>query len=466
MSGAKRIMVDEREWQRLQHCATKLRQVQHNLPELLAGVRAQTERELAGAIGVVEARQRNFDTAITAMGEHVRAVERESNRRLHDQAARMRVLVETTADDVRRDSRERIAVASTELKALLKVEQERRESAIAEVRAEVGALSADRDKAVEVARQWLADTTTMFAFIRDNLPHEQFTPGALAAADQRVRVARHNLDAGFAQAAIAGMQECFRELSELRITVELSEREWRLLHSAATESVTILLALVDDNRMLKSVDESGAFVDADLDVDFWTHGKLSRLHEEAGRLVARLSDESHPLTTEQLRQIVEHEAGDLERRLADTAQEAGAAELASQVRVNIADLVVQTLVGNGYQLNDGTNDQRAAFVARADHPDGSVVVVAVCPVPGDPPGSQVWIESVDAAPGAESSRVERAAELVIRLRESGLHISDPQEVVGAEPGRAIDIDEVRRRLPGAVLAPAIITTAPPPGRSG
>ena len=151
-----------------------------------------------------------------------------------------------------------------------------------------------------------------------------------------------------------------------------------------------------------------------------------------------------------LRAVASGAAPALEGRLRRIVVEAGAAQLASQLRTNIADVVAKTLEEHGWAKDvDGAyfdEDQRNSFIARMDGPQGGAVVVVVRPVEDRPGANELLVNSFEGPdqPQTEGLRRERARALVTALRASGLAIGgDAEELPEAPEPAILDMQAIR-----------------------
>ena len=99
------------------------------------------------------------------------------------------------------------------------------------------------------------------------------------------------------------------------------------------------------------------------------------------------------------------------------------AALNSQVRINIADLVVQALEQQGFVLQESkynNNDQRKAFSARVQNLEGSEVIIQVMPVPGDAGRNELQLHSLDKDQRTEHELRKRSHEITRTLNDYGL----------------------------------------------
>jgi hypothetical protein len=266
--------------------------------------------------------------------------------------------------------------------------------------------------------------------------------------------------AGSGEAALAQAQEICLQLSALRTEVELRDQEWRAAQLAAGAAITAVLEQITVNTRLEATDPNGQPIDGvTLDVDYWSEGALGELRDRAAALADRVADRDDPPALAELRAILERDAPQLDEQLTAIVGQAGARQFASQVRVNLAELVVSTLEDStGFvwaddQATYAGEDPRRAFYSKLVHADDSEIVVEVSP--DETGGSCVLrILSYDAGVPDEEERVRRVHAIVASLKDSGLQVGDPAaEAARPDPALA-DLDRVRRQVPAPRLAAA------------
>jgi len=437
MSGKRRITVDEAQWSALQRQARQLRELKINAPKLVADLQRQTQSELARVSQRLETRQQSIEQAVGALSDQTRALEEETNRRLRDQANEMNRRLSETAGKLREETEAALARQQQEWRAELSAERERQRAALARVESQIRRQAQVSSQAAET---WLHDAGLVHDLIRDELPHERYAPGQLAVLDRRLATARDNARQGQSQAALAVAQEAYHDLSELRSEIELRDHEWTGLHTIAYEALLQLDGLAAENaKRVIAAGEAGNEDAVDLDVDFWSEGALSELRSALASLLARVNDTEAPLSTDELRDVAEVQVPELELRLSDIVQRAHIRLFASQLRVNVAEVVAQTLDEvAGYGVEDNLYehlDSRRAFLAKLQHENGNEIVVSVAP-PADDSGQYVLrLLSYDYDTTSEEELADRARVVIQELRSRGIPADDQGCDVG-EPDRA------------------------------
>ncbi len=343
-----------------------------------------------------------------------------------------------------------IAAQERTWRSELSRERQARWDQIAGLEADVDQLKADRARAEAAATRWLADAEAEHALIAETTEHERYAPGALAAQERRLATAKQNAQAGHFDAAMATAQEVYHELSDLRVELTLRHREWIELRSQATRAMTIMREIIQRAARLpaSSIDELAE--DAEIDVDHWSGGELKLVAGQVDEVLTELADSSQPPTIDRLREIVSDQAPEFRQRIEGVIELAQRRVEASQLRVNIAELVIAALEeGFHYEFEEGgyeVGDARAAFITRLDRIGGNTVVVEVRPVGDELTDVELEVLSYDEDTQSEHLRQERAEAIRRYLSDSHFAVSSP--VVLGEP------DPARRELPALRQLPA------------
>ncbi|WP_405604147.1 hypothetical protein OG741_34170 [Streptomyces sp. NBC_01410] len=446
MSRGKRIVVDEAEWQRLHQAARSLRELNQSLPSLLDDVRRTTRRDFERGFATVEARQREFEKSLSAAGKQMNDLEKRTAKRLEEHARRMAEQeaeligrIDAGLTDVRAETHALIETEHRWTEEVLAAERAERTRQVSELQEGMSELFGDRARATARATESLQQAVLVAGHIRRHLPHERFAPGRLAQLEQRIERAEANLGAGFSEATLAAAEECWLQLGELRVALELRDREWRTMRSLADGSLRRLADQVDHNRRRSGVNIDGSLNDSEVDVDRWSSGSLTLLDRQIEAELRRVREESGPSSVEDMRQVFEHRVPRMYEHLKDINQLAGAEQLASQVRADVASTAVDVLIENGYEMDGWTyqgGDERGAFTAKVNHEDGSEIVITVSQLPGERPDCVLEMATFHDAVGADEIRLRRARSLAARLRDAGIQVREPEATGEPEPGLA------------------------------
>jgi len=441
MSGTKRITVDRQAWQDLLAKAARLRDVQRDLPDMLAAVREAQRQQAEHDTAELNARQDELTRKLAALSQQARQLEASATRRIR-----------AAAEQMLSQAREQQSLQEERFANELARERAEREQEAAALGAELAGVLGEREVALSAAAAVVADARLLHDAIAGGLPHERFAPGRLAACEKRLLLAEANVAQGLGEAALAQVQDLYLRLGELRAEVELRDAQWRAAHLAAVAAVTALTGRIRYNAVIELTDEDRTFP---LDVDFWSGGDLAAITADADALAARVSDEADPPTAAELHLMAEREVAELDERLTRAASKARTRQWASQIRVNLAEMVVGILEeSTGYcwegEATYAGDDQRAAFYSKLRHSDASEIVVEVSP--GDDGEECVLrIHTYDAGLPDESGRALRAQAIADSLREQGLPGGAPVADAAPPDPALADFERLRqtvRAVPG------------------
>jgi hypothetical protein len=445
MSGTKRITVDERAWRDALRKAARVDDLQQEMPRLVEAVRRAQQEQARRDQAETQARQDKLDRSMARLSSRARKLEEGTSRRIRETTDLLMSEVRASAQQVRDEARQQLGEQERRIRAELDKERAERQRDFTGLRKEVAGLRDRGDRALAAAATQAADARVLHDAIAADLPHERYAPGQLAALGKRLAAAEANLAQGLGEAALAQTQELYLSLSELRVNVELRDAEWRAAHLAALSAVTALVEQVRYSSVIPVRVEDG--VTAELDVDFWSEGELVTLEAEANALADRVNAGDAPPSAAELRSIADHDAAALARRLTEIVAKARTRQWASQIRVNLAEMVVDALEETtGYTWQgDATyagQDQRGAFYSKLRHPDESEIVVEVAP---DETGDSCVLRILSFESGVpdESERVRRVHAIADSLRERGLQTGEPAADPAPPDPALADFDRLR-----------------------
>ena len=454
MSGKKRITVDEDAWRETMRKANRLRDVERELPGMIAAVKQAQEQQAARDRAAMQARQDELTKRLAGLSEQARQLEKSTTRRINAATATIMNEARKANEQLRSETRQLLDQQEQRFDAALSTERTERQREVNVLRTEIERDRVARATVLDTARTQVGDARVLHDAIAGSLPHERFAPGQLGRLTDRLAIAESSVAAGTSETALAQAQELYLKLGELRAEIEFKDAEWRAAHQTAVASVTALAQQISYNSMITVTDEESD-VSAELDVDYWSDGELSAIREEADQLAARVSQEAVPPTLTELRDISERSVAALDKRLSAVVAMARTRQWASQVRVNMAETVVDVVESIGGYVFDGdatfaADDQREAFYSKLKHPDQSEIVVEVAP-DEDGKSCVIRVMSYETGNPDESLRVARVHAIANSLREQGLSGTPTAEADEPDPALK-DFTRIRQR-PAARAVP-------------
>src|ERR1700677_1332182 len=281
-------MVDQDAWNDAMAKARQLRQVQRDLPGMLASVQQAQEQQAARDRAAVQARQDELTGKLAALSAHARQIEETTSQRIRAATATIMNEAKKANADLRSETRHQIEQQEQRFNTALSSERAERQHDVHKLQREIDRDRATRADLLATARAVVADARVLYDAIDSNLPHERFAPGRLSRLGRDLALAEANIAAGAAEAALSHGQTLYLNLGDLRADVELEDAKWRAAPLTAVTRVAGLGEQISGSERSDVVDDETGN-SAELDVDFWSEGELSKIGTLAGRLSARLS---------------------------------------------------------------------------------------------------------------------------------------------------------------------------------
>ncbi len=286
---------------------------------------------------------------------------------------------------------------------------------------------ADGERAKQsLARDWIDAGMALVAFIQANYPHDHFQPGRLDGIENRLLQADQNQEQGLHEAAISQAQDAYLQLAEMRLSCETAWSEYRFLQQACREQVKVLLRMTQGSAHIPAINLANQELGVNLDVDYWTQGGIRAMLQELRQIGRSIDRGLEVYSVENLRELYEQVLPEKQHALSDLVGDARMAALSSQLRLNIADIVVRALFGQGYALTEASysGSEKDGFFARVIDRSGSEIVVQVDPEGAATPENRLHLIASDRQPRTQHELRQRAREIQRSLQQTGLLVSN------------------------------------------
>jgi hypothetical protein len=280
----------------------------------------------------------------------------------------------------------------------------------------------------------------------ETLPHNRFAPGELDAVRRNVEDARCNYESNMHEASLSTAQQAYWTIADLREQVLIKQREFIKAQHLALQEARLLLEEARENRRHQL--EIGQGDDSEilaLEVNYWTDGELSSYEDTIRELEQQLIINEDTLTLEQVKHILE-EIESMKPELGEIVERAIKNILASQLRVNMTEVIIRSLEKQGFTLEDADyeeGDQRKAHVAKVKNIAGSEVVTIISAVQNEEGKNLVSINSYDETFVDDQTLEQRAKEITTILNQAGLEVEQPVCAGAAKPEHR-EIKKVQR----------------------
>lgn len=481
MSGRKRatVTISREEYRRLHEAEMRLLFMNQEDAERLQSVKQESAANAVRQMEELSIREQEFQNLVAGLGEHIRRIEEQTSQALYYQQYELwRQMQETAGElssrrvEMLEAQEQRMTAAMREerkrhrgqlermgeyfvqlqsdhdqrihgleqrlaqqgahfddrlemLEMLLDHERTQRLEDMAVVQSHLDAMESERADKGAYVDMWLNAAIEMSNYIGEHLQHEFFAPGRMDGALREINLAGENLANGFCDSALLQAQRAYMELSDLRIELEQLHSEWGYLRQSVIERLLHLKAVAESNRSCEAVDAQGNVLGFTLDVDEWTDRGLSSFRQKVEHKIRRLNDSIRMVEIGVLRHMLKEELPGMEKELAGIILDARLAVLNSQLRINIADIVIQALRRLGFGVVDAgyqQSDFRGTYIARLKNLEGSEVQVRVIPGSAKYGDNELQLDSLDYRQRTQYELRQRAKEISSALARFGLQI--------------------------------------------
>lgn len=304
---------------------------------------------------------------------------------------------------------------------------------LAYVDSEVGAVSARVEALYEgirarqkMAQDWWRSAKTVLDFINAHYRHDRFAPGEYDRFAASMETAQQNYRNGLYEIAIRDLQSIFSEASSLRIRLEAMETEYNLKYAEAQGAVEALLKTANHYEHAPALDLHGKEIEGvRVDVNYWTDGEYRSLYRKIVRLAREIQSNRDTYTIAELDKLLGETIPAYSQSLNELVARARLKMISAQIRLDVADAVMQAFQEMGYEVVKGdyeNGDRRSAYSAEAVELGSNRVIVRVAPTEGTQ--NQLSLDFVDAAEVVEEELDARGAEIARMLQDTGLNMSD------------------------------------------
>ena len=234
-----------------------------------------------------------------------------------------------------------------------------------------------------------------------------------------------NLQEGMPEAALMGAQQVYFDCSQARLELERRISEWQILQQTALAAMDKLYKDIASSNFIPAVDLSGVELPIMIDLDQWSGLPYNRILRQAKSLLSRLRARSQSLTAADLKDLTENGIPRIEKEFNEIIYKARMEVIYSQIQINIADISIQALKNQGFQVAKHgfmENDMRKPYFVTLQNIEGSLVTININPIRSLEVANNLVIKSHDATLRTESELRSRSREIVRSLNQFGLQV--------------------------------------------
>lgn len=441
MSGHKKALVSisQEEYDRLRTASVRVYDLAAQLDELHDVIRQKSTQSSQAQLDQALNRQHAYEEAVAVLSDNMQDLE-------HASAQAYESLYHTWSQNLSAFEQNWSQQAAEQLEnwsnqVLSEIQEEHRARQVELLhlhrRIEDSQRSAREHQAL--AEHWSESALILLDFIQNHYPLALFGRAKYQRILNELAAAEDSYSTAAFQAALSAYQRIFFQLSDLRVELERRLARWSHLYQQALVQATAHLAVLEQSAQVQAVDLEGQEISERVDVDLWTQGGYSDLIQRSQALLAQLESGMEHNNTRAVQQILSHDLPALREEFTDLVHQARMAVLSSQLRINIADLVVQSLEAQHFVFAEGhydAEDMRRAYSASLKNLAGEEVVIQVHPRGVDSLDNDLHIISLDRSQSTEHDFRQRFLEVQSSLTENGLVVEQPREVRLAATGQS------------------------------
>jgi hypothetical protein len=420
------IRLGESEYRRLRDAEEQLR-----LMELSQADR-ENETSMDPAIferiaGQNKNRNREFQNAIGSLDQEVKAIERNTTQWVQSQLQQVEVQIEQSQEQFAGRNDQILSALIDQFNDAIGQHSQDLSQQFMQQESRLESIETRLDLYRQEAKKWIEASTKLHEFILDHYNLDANTANALEFEVQRLNIAIDQFNQGLVESACSAGLENYFYFSQIHAQLEAKE-VMRMVHY---ERLVGLAAQIRDRieRQLHvhAMDVDGNELSEVINVDFWTEGAYADLVDDFNELLAFISN--HPGLMEADIEENRNRLIDIETRSIELVTQARMGVLSSQLRFNIAQIVVQALETQGFNLEEARfnrSDYRDAFTATTRNLSGNEVVVTIDPSPNLEEGGKLHIASTDGTLITEHELLQRNREIFKAIDDAGLDVSNIQ----------------------------------------
>ena len=433
MSGHKKALVSisQEEYDRLRTASVRVYDLAAQLDDLHEVMRRQSAHSSQAQLDQALTRQHAYEDAVAVLSDNLQDLEHASAQAYENLYHTWSQNLSAFEQNWSQQAAEQFENWSNQVLSDIQEEHRARQVELLHLhrRIEDSQHSARQHQAL--AEHWSESALILLDFIQNHYPLALFGRAKYQRILNELAAAEESYSTAAFQAALSAYQRIFFQLSDLRVELERRLARWSHLYQQALVQATAHLAVLEQSAQVQAVDLEGQEISERVDVDLWTQGGYSELIQRSQALLAQLESGMEHNTTRAVQQILSHDLPALREEFTDLVHQARMAVLSSQLRVNIADLVVQSLEAQHFFFAEGhydAEDMRRAYSASLKNLAGEEVVIQVHPRGADSLDNDLHIISLDRIQSTDHDFRQRFLKVQSNLTESGLVVEQTREV--------------------------------------
>jgi hypothetical protein len=434
MSGHKRttVSLNELDLRRLEGVEDRLKFVENDYQTIRANVKNTSDLELQVDFQRMAERQaaiqEALDHAVSGLYDNILQIDQQNGNFLFEHAQSIQNQLSDLGSGLWEQTSEIIQKNQIEFIHYLENSLQERDQQLFILKEEIGQ---NQQQASKYVFEVLQSAVNFLHELSNSLPIDRYYPDRLPAIEKELNQAFDNLQQGFNETGLGTSQRIINELAALRLDIEGREIRRRSLLTSVRRRLCEDILIYEKQVSIQAIGLDGEDLGIEIDVPYWSGGLYTDGIRKFKSLLKQIDEIGDSFSEEELLEFHSEKIKMLELNIQEAFRIARRNVLASQVRYNIADCVVQALENQGFILTAGCyeeKDQRGAYQVLLKHIDGSEVSVQVSQIDGEVGTSIVDLETLQSETRSENEMRQRAREVAASLVHYGLQVGKPNSI--------------------------------------
>ena len=431
MSGHKRatISIGQADRLRMQEFQTRLQQVESDFQHIQGKIQHIQQENLRQSLDELIARSEHYTQSMGSLDERLRQIETSTSQAIVDQTAAMASNIEAIGTGIWDETSHLLLQQSQVIQNVLDESLQAQQFEFAQIRKHLSRIRSNEAHKQRIAIQAYENARSILSSLQTTYDLDQSLPGLVGQISIQLNQAAENIDNGFFEAGLMASQQVYQRISAARLELENLVLQKNLAYSMTLAKANELLEKTVYFKTVHAVDLDGNDLDEIIDVDYWSLGAWREIHKDCRRIITQLSRRNDQLDLGDLAEI-QQRCEIQDARLPEIIGQARMNVLASQIRFNLAECLVQALQEQGFALQESCyagGDQRQSYQTALCNLEGSEVFVQINPQTENPLLHTIDLISKDPEVRSEHELRQRAKSLQSTLKAYGLNVSQFQQ---------------------------------------
>ena len=425
MSGHKKTLVSisEEEYKRLYDAETKFKYLQRDNSSMASAINEKSATLVKQAFNEMKNRQDQFHQYMDGISSELEMIEYQTDQSIENVQRNVIETLNIHSNEIVDDFSAILNEVVTKSETCTNQALYQHEIVLADLAKAVAAQSSSKDQIAEKAFNYYHYSVGLFEYLQNQFPVLiEGNPDLEDAYGWLVNF-EENYQIGAVDSCLALAQLAHQKLSRIRVETETYISKYQTIKSILTSKVAQIELLCQNNHHVQAIDLKGNELPTKLDVDEWTGYRISKIEQRLDTIRKILNDDTYLKDYEKLEYLNKVTIPDLINRLEKAVLTCRLQAINSQIRVNIAEIILGAFTVQGYSMESNgfqSANYLSGYQADFSSPDGTQITVHIDPIKGAVGKNELIMDTTIPEGTTEREVVHRAEELAKAITYSGL----------------------------------------------